>query len=109
VPAGALALPPGPAAAASGPASPNLALPGFILGLVGALLGWLPLVGLGCGIFGAVLSLEARRVFPRGDRRRELPTAGLVLACIGIGVGVISSAILTTIALDGLFNAVYGG
>jgi hypothetical protein len=64
---------------------------------------------LGCGIFGAVLSLQARRTFPPGDRGRDLPTVGLVLGCIGIAVGVIASAIFTTIALDGLFNAVYGG
>lgn len=108
VPAGAGPLPPAVAAVPSR-RSPNLALAGFVLGLVGALLGWIPLVGLGCGIFGAVLSLEARRVFPRGDQRRVLPTAGLVLGCIGIVGGVIASAIFATIALDGLFNAVYGG
>ncbi len=102
-------LPPGPRVAAAGPASPDLTLPGFVLGLIGACLCWVPLVGLGCGIFGAVLSLQARRAFPPGHRGRELPTVGLVFACIGIAVGVVASAIFTTIALDGLFNAVYGG
>lgn len=96
-------------AAAAGPASPNLTLPGFVLGLLSAFLGWVPLVGLGCGIVGTVLSLQARRAFPPGHRARVLPTAGLALGCVGIAVGVISSAIFTTIALDGLFNAVYGG
>ena len=56
-----------------------------------------------------MLSLQARRAFPPGHRGRELPTVGLVFACIGIAVGVVASAIFTTIALDGLFNAVYGG
>lgn len=102
------AVPPAGPGAAAGPASPNLTLPGFIFGLLGACLCWVPLVGLGCGIFGAVLSLQARRAFPPGHRGRELPTVGLVLACIGIGVGVIASAVFTTVALDGLFNAAYG-
>lgn len=102
-------IPPAIRAAPTAPASPNLALPGFVLGLLGACLCWVPLVGLGCGIFGAVLSLQARRAVPPGHRGREMPTVGLVFACIGIAIGVIASAIFATIALDGLFNAVYGG
>ncbi len=101
-----------PAAASGievGAVSPDLGLPGLLLGLLGACLCWVPLIGLGCGIFGAVLSWQARGAFLPGDRRRGLPTVGLVLGCIGIGIGVIASAIFTTIALDGLFNAVYGG
>lgn len=104
----AASLPP-PPAADMGPQPPRLAVPGFILGLLGACLGWVPVAGLGCGLFGAVLSMQARRAIPPGHRGRVMPTAGLVLGCIGVAFGVFTSAIAVTIGLNALFGALYGG
>ncbi|MBO0747599.1 MAG: DUF4190 domain-containing protein [Acidimicrobiaceae bacterium] len=98
----------GPPAEAT-PASPRLALPGFILGLLGACLAWIPVGGLGCAVFGVVLSIQARRAIPPGYRGRELPTAGLVLGCIGVAFGTPTTVVLVTIALNALFSAAYGG
>lgn len=108
VPAAPFRLPPGPAPAAR-PKSSRIALAGFILGLLGACLSWVPLGGLGCGLFGAVLSLQARRATPPRHPGRALPTAGLVLGCIGTVFGVGATAIAATVALNALFNLVYNG
>lgn len=97
---------PGPGAR---PASSSMSLTGFILGLVGACLSWIPLAGLACALFGAVLSLQARRATAAGPERRTLPTAGLVLGCIGMVVGVSATAVFATIALNALLAAAYGG
>lgn len=98
--------PPSPVARPS--ASP-LAVTGFILGLLGACLSWVPLVGLGSALFGAVLSMHARRLVAPGHQGQALPTAGLILGCIGIAFGVSASAIFATVALNALLSAAYGG
>lgn len=98
-----------PAPSVDGKARPGLAVPGFILALLGACFCWVPLLGLGSGLFGAVLSTQARRATPPGQRGRGLATVGLVLGCIGVAGGVLWSAIFATIALNRLFNVLYGG
>ncbi len=90
------------------PAPPRVGLTGFVLGLVGACLSWVPLAGLACALVGAVLSLQALRATPAGYPGRTLPTTGLVLGCIGMVFGVSTSAILATLALNALFTAIYG-
>jgi hypothetical protein len=108
LPATAPAVPvPAEPAPASQPASPQLAVPGFILGLIGACLGWIPLVGLACALFGGVFSWHARRAMAPGHPRRALATGGLVLGAIGVAFGMGASAILATVALNALFSALY--
>lgn len=112
-PAPARPAPPGlappPLAPAPSRTSHRLALPGFLLALLGACFCWLPVIGLGSGLFGAVLSTQARRASPPGQSRRGLATVGLVLGCIGVAGGVLWSAIFVTIALQSLFTRLYGG
>lgn len=91
------------------PAASTMAVAGFILGLAGAFFSWLPVVGLGCALFGAVLSVQGRRLVAPGHPGRALPTAGLVLGCIGIVFGVAASAVFATVALNALLNAAYSG
>lgn len=90
------------------PAPSRLAFAGFILGLLGACVSWLPLADLTCAVIGAVLSVQARRVLAPGRQDRHLATAGLVLGCLGIVLGVSASAILATIGLNALLSAIYG-
>lgn len=103
--------PPAPSTPAGAPRTPSsrMAFAGFILGLLGACLSWLPLAGLACAVFGAVFSFQARRAIGPGRQDRGLATAGLVLGCTGVVLGVSASAILSTVALDAAFNALYGG
>ncbi|MGH7921370.1 MAG: hypothetical protein ACREQM_15715 [Candidatus Dormibacteraceae bacterium] len=109
----ALALPvalpaPPPALLPPRPPRPRLATPGFVLGLIGACLCWVPVAGFGCGIFGFVLALSAARSVPRRHPGRDMATAGVVLAAIGVGLGVVSTALFTTIELSRLFSMING-
>lgn len=108
--AGAFGLPAWPAPRGGArPAAAPMAVAGFVLGLVGAFFSWVPLVGLGCALFGAVLSMQARRLVAPGYQGRAMPTAGLVLGCIGLVFGVSASAIFATVALNALLSAAYSG
>lgn len=110
LPANVAGLPPWPPpAGVARPSASPLAVAGFILGLLGACFSWVPLLGLGSALFGAVLSMQARRLVAPGHQGQALPTAGLVLGCIGIAFGVSASAIFATIALNALLSAAYGG
>lgn len=55
---------------------------GLVLGILSIVLGWVPVIGLACGIVGIVLSAKARR---RTMTRsyKGMGTAGLVLSIIG--------------------------
>lgn len=81
---------------------------GFTVALIGACISWLPIVGFGCGIFGFVFAFAGLRALPRRAPGRDMAIAGVVLACIGVGIGVIPTAILATVGLDGLFGTVTG-
>lgn len=61
-------------------------LVGFILGIASILLGWIPLIGLGCGITGLIFSLKGRKLT---QYNTAYAVIGLILSIIGGVIGVI--------------------
>lgn len=74
---------PHPRTSSTGPAS-------FACGLMAALLGWIPLVGIALGVLGLALAMKALRLAKLGYLSdRGLAIAGVVLSCLGLALGVL--------------------
>jgi hypothetical protein len=77
---------PHPRTSSTGPAS-------FACGLMAALLGWIPLVGIAgiaLGVLGLALAMKALRLAKLGYLSdRGLAIAGVVLSCLGLALGVV--------------------
>ncbi len=83
----------------------------LVLGIVGALLGWLPVVGrfvaLGCGVLAAALGAVGMRRAAYGVRGSgyNLAVAGLALGCASVFTGLRGFATLAAAtAVVGLFT-----
>lgn len=76
---------------------PGLAIASFVLGLLGALLFWVPFVGLLLGIMGLVFGLTSRGNAKRGSYAATWQaTAGAILG----GLAVLASIAILVIALS---------
>ncbi|MCL2401421.1 MAG: DUF4190 domain-containing protein [Oscillospiraceae bacterium] len=61
------------------------AIASLVLGIISIVFGWVPLLGLACGIVGLVMSSLAKK----DGCRTGMTTAGLVLSIIGVVFGAI--------------------
>jgi Domain of unknown function (DUF4190) len=76
---------------------PGLAIASFVLGLLGALLFWVPIVGLLLGIMGLVFGLTSRGNAKRGEYASTWQaTAGAILG----GLAVLASVAFFVVALS---------
>lgn len=76
---------------------PGLAIASFVLGLLGALLFWVPIVGLLLGILGLTFGLTSRGNAKRGQYASTWQaTAGAILG----GLAVLASVAILVIALS---------
>ena len=74
---------------------PGLAIAAFVLGLLGALLFWVPGVGLILGILGLTFGLSSRGNAKRGGTASWQATAGAILG----GLAVLASIAVIVAAL----------
>ncbi len=65
-------------------------LVGFILGIASLVLAWLPVIGLGCGVAGIILSVLGKKA----GGNTAYAVIGLILSIIGAAVGFIYTVIL---------------
>ena len=59
--------------------SNGLGVSSLILGIMSIVLGWVPILGLGAGIVGIVLSNKQKKIYPNG-----IATGGMVTSIIGV-------------------------
>ena len=75
---------------------PGLAIASFVLGLLGALLFWVPIVGLLLGLMGLIFGLTSRGNAKRGEYASTWQaTAGAILG----GLAVLASVAILVLAL----------
>jgi hypothetical protein len=67
---------------------PGLAIAAFVLGLIGALLFWVPIVGLILGILGLAFGLSSRGNAKRGGTATWQATAGAILGGIAVVLSI---------------------
>ena len=67
----------------------GLGIAGFVTGLLGALLSWIPIAGIVLGVLGIVLGGVATAQARRSGAAKGLATAGIVLGAIGVVIAVV--------------------
>ena len=67
------------------------AIVSLVLGIVGVVLCWVPIVGLGCGLAGLLLGIGARKEMPVGQN--GLATAGFICSIAGLAFGAIGTLV----------------
>ncbi len=93
-----------PAAPAAVPARNGLGISAFVLGIVGTVMGTIPILGipaLACGLTGTGLGLGAyRRLRARTADNKVMTRIGLVLSVVAIILGIVGIVIVTRTVND---------
>jgi hypothetical protein len=72
--------------------TPGIAIAGFVVGLIGLLISWIPFVVI-IPIIGLVLSIMGMREADRRGASKGLAIAGLVCSILGIIIGLIVTGV----------------
>ncbi|MFZ0216984.1 MAG: hypothetical protein WAM30_13720 [Candidatus Dormiibacterota bacterium] len=87
-----------------------LATLAFIFGLLGLVLFWVPVVGLGLALLGFVFGWSVSRTLraTSGIGGRSLATAGWILSLVGGPLGLVGTAIIVTVVGFRFFSGLTG-
>jgi FtsH-binding integral membrane protein len=90
------AVPPAAGLPERKPGPPGLAIAGFVVGVVGLLICWLPIAGLIVGLVGLALSFVGQRQAQEKDAPAGLATAGIICSILAVLVGIVFTVLWVT-------------